>query len=675
MTHPLLDRYTLPDFSALTPETIAQALDEGLARYAAVVEQLVAARPTEFASLWLPLETAETELDALWSAVSHLNGMTSDEALRAAYSEGQAKLVDAFTAVRQNADLYALLQALSETPAYAQLPQSDRAAVAHLVRDFKLSGVALEPRQCARFAALTTEQSKLENDFSNAVVDATDAWSEQVLEVEALKGVPEASLGMFAAAAKDKGLEGWLVTLQQPSIMAILTFCENRGLRARVYEAAGTRASEQGPHAGRFDNSTRIAQILEIRREAAALLGFDTPVAWSLATKMANDADEVLGFLRNIVARAKPAAERDLAALKAFAAETLGLADLQPWDVGFAANQLRKAKYAVDEEKVRAFFPVEQVLEGWKALLVDLYGIALVERTDVSLWAPEAGYYELIDSSGQTLGGLYVDLHARPGKRGGAWMAPARPRLVEGGVVHKPVAYLTCNFAPKGGDEPCLLSHGDIVTLLHETGHCLHHLLSTVERPSIAGVNGFEWDAVELPSQLMEDFAWDYGLLAGMSRHVSTGEALPRDLFDKLLAARHFQAAMGLLRQIEFSLFDILLHQGLLGDDPMAVLGAVRQEVAVIQPPAWHRFPHAFSHVFAGGYDAGYYSYLWAEVLSADGFQRFVEGGLVSREVGDLFRKEVLARGASRPAAESFRAFRGRDPDPTALFVRHGLAA
>lgn len=674
MLNPLLDPTTLPPFRALQPDAISAALDEGLARYEAVVGALVEKKAATFETLWLPLERIETELEALWSAVSHLKAVTNDPALREAHAAGAPRLIEASTRVRQNVELYGLLKALSQT-GLAGRSEGDRAALAHLLREFELSGVALAPAERERFAALMAEQSTLATAFANAVVDATDAWSEHVTAVSDLAGVPETSLGMFAAAARAQGLDGWLVTLQQPSVQAILMFAQNRGLRERVYRAFGTRASDQGPHAGQFDNSARIQRLMEIRKEAADLLGFASPATLSLATKMADDPAQVLAFLRDLGARAKPAADQELETVKAYAAEALGLADFQPWDLAYASEQLRASRYDVDAAEVRAYFPVEQVLKGWKALLKDLYGVTLVARDDVDLWSKDAVYYDLVDETGTVLAGLITDLHARPGKQGGAWMAPARPRLNDGSRQSKPVAYMVCNFDAKRDDGPSLLSHYDIVTLLHETGHCLHHLFTLVERPSIAGVNGFEWDAVELPSQLMEDFAWVFDILQSMSSHVETGATLPRALFDKLLAARQFQSSLGLVRQLEFALFDMLLHEGRGEDDVMSVLALARSEVAAVIPPDWHRFPHAFTHVFANSYWAGYYSYLWAEVLAADGFQTFADMNHIDRPTADRFRAEVLARGASRPAAESFRAFQGRDPDPTALLARRGLAA
>ncbi len=671
--NPLSDTRGLPRFAEITAAHVAPALDEALARHAATVEALVRDKPASFAEAWLPFERAEADLGAIWAAVSHLHAVADSPELRTAYQQGEERLVTNSIMVAQNRDLFDLFETLSKTPEFAALPQADRVAVEHALRDFRLSGVALEQAARDRFKAVSVEMASLSNEFGSAVLDATDAWDELVTDEAELAGVSDTDKAMFAAAAAAKDLTGWRVTLQQPSVNAILTFAENRDLRARVYRAFGTRASDQGPNAGAFDNSERIARLLELRREAAQLLGFADPVAWSLATKMASDGGAVLSFLRDLAGRARPAAQRDLDELRAFAAEQLGIDDLQPWDVGFASNRLRQALYAVDEAEVRGYFPVEKVMQGWQMLLERLFGIRLAQRNDASLYHADARFYDVVDETGQAIAGLYLDLFARPGKRGGAWMGEARPRRNDADHVQLPVAYMVCNFSPAGVDAPSLLSHNDVGTLLHETGHCLHLLLTEVNRPSIAGVSGFEWDAVELPSQLMEDFAWDRQVLTAMSGHYRTGEPLPEDLFDRLVKARHFQAGLFLIRQIEFALFDMLLHLGTMGADPIEVIEAVRDEVAVIRPPEWHRFPHAFSHIFAGGYASGYYSYLWAELLAADGFMAFAEAGLLDRATGDRFRAEVLSRGATRPAAESFRAFRGRDPDPQAMLVRHGL--
>ncbi|KQM27347.1 MULTISPECIES: M3 family metallopeptidase [unclassified Sphingomonas] len=675
MTHPLADATTLPPFPAITPEAIGPAVTALLAEQEATVAHLIATAPASFAEAWLPMERGSVAIDALWSAVTQLQAVADTPALRAAHAAAQSQLVAAGMRIQQNRDLHDLHVKLAASPDFATLPLADRVAVEHAIRDATLSGVALPPEARARFAEISMEISALGNGFASAVLDATDAWSEQVTDEALLAGVSPRDKAMFAAAARTRGLDGWLVTLQQPSVGAILTFAENRALRERVYHAFNTRASDQGPHAGQFDNSERIARIVALRREGAALLGFADPVEWSLSSKMAPNAGEVLAFLRDLAARARPFAEREMAVLRDFAAMELEIDDLQPWDVGFASDRLRSQRHAIDEAEVRAYFPVDRVIAGWHGLVERLYGIRFVARDDVALPHSDGCYYDAVDAEGTVFAGLYVDLHARPGKRGGAWMAGARSRLNDGNVRQVPVAYLTCNFAPNGSDTPALLSHREVVTLLHETGHCLHLLCTEVDRPSIAGTSGVEWDAIELPSQLMEDFAWDRDMLTGMSGHYQTGEPLPNALFNRMLGARHFQAGMFLVRQIEFALFDLLLHLGTLGDDPIAVMEAVRAEVAVVHPPAWHRFPHAFLHIFASGYASGYYSYLWAEVLAADGFQHFVEGGRIDRSVAAKFRKEVLARGASRPAADSFRAFRGRDADPAAMLVRHGLTA
>lgn len=669
--NPLLDTTALPRFDAIAADQVAPAIDDLIARHDAVVADLVAARPTDFASAWLPLERIDAEMDAVWSSVTHLRSVADSPELRAAHAAGQARLVEHGMRVGQNADLYAIYRDLAASPDFATLPPADRAAVERTLRGFTLSGVGLQGQARDRFREVGAQLSATGNDFSSAVLDATQAWSEHVTDEAVLHGLSDADKAMMAAAAADKGMDGWLVTLQQPSVVAVMTFADNRGLRQRVYTAYGTRASAQGPDAGRFDNSQRISDLLRLRTESAALLGFSDPVDRSLFTKMAGSGDEVLAFLRDLAARARPFAEAEIAAVREHAAE-IGIQDFQPWDTAYVSNRLKAALHSIDEQEVRTYFPVWRVLDGWETLLEDLFGIRLAVRQDVPTWHEDAVYYDVADQDGAVFAGLYLDLHARTGKRGGAWMAQARPRM-GGDTPSLPVAYLTCNFAPDNGDIPALLSHDDITTLLHETGHCLHHLFGEVDRPIIGGINGYEWDAVELPSQLMEDFAWDRRVLTAMSGHYRTGEPLPEALFDRMVGARDFQSGLGLLRQVEFAMFDIILHSGAMGHDPMIVLNAVRDEIAVVRPPEWHRFPHAFGHIFSGGYAAGYYSYLWAELLAADAFGKFVEAGLVDRATGNCFRREVLSKGSSRPAIDSFRAFMDRDPDPEALLRRHGL--
>jgi oligopeptidase A len=660
----------LPDFAAITPSSIAPTLDALLEQRAATAEQAKTADP-RFADTWLPVERADVALDNFWSSVWHLHAVADTPELREAHAKGEAVLTERGIAAQQDRAMFDALRALQVTPGFAELDDADRVAVERSIRDRTLAGVALDEEARERFKAVATELSALQTEFASAVLDATDAWTLHVTDEARLAGLSEADRAMMAAAAKARGLEGWVVTLQQPSVVAVLTFAEDRSLRAEVYRAYGTRASDQGPDAGTFDNGPRIRRILSLRQEAAQLLGFPDPVARSLSTKMAPDVGEVLAFLRDLAKRARPHAEAEIAELRAFAAEHLAIDDLQPWDVGFVGDRLKRHAHAIDQSVIKGYFPVDRVLAGWRDLLGQLFGITLTARPDVATYHPDAHYYDVSDERG-VFAGLYLDLHARPGKKGGAWMAPARPYLNDPDAPSIPVAYMVCNFAPTGGATP-LLSHDDVTTLLHETGHCLHHLFTRVPRPDIAGTTGFEWDAVELPSQLMEDFAWDPAILSAMSGHVDTGEPLPRDLFERMLAARRFQSGMFLVRQIEFAMFDLLLHLGTQGDDPMAVIEAVRDEVAVVRPPAWHRFPHAFAHIFAGGYAAGYYSYLWAELLAADGFAAFAEAGTVDRATGDRLRETILSQGAVRPAIELFRAFRGRDPEPAAMLARHGL--
>jgi len=461
-------------------------------------------------------------------------------------------------------------------------------------------------------------------------------------------------------------------------VQAVLTYADDRGLRERLYAAYQTRASDQGPHAGRFDNSARIEQIMALRHEAAQLLGFANSAEESLATKMAGTPQRVLAFLHDLAARARPVAERELAELRTFARDELAIADLQPWDVAYAAEKLRERKYALSEEELKPYFPLPAVIDGLFAITRRVFGVHFVLRGGVDVWHDDVRFYDVLDEGGKIIAGAYVDLYARSGKRGGAWMDVCRSRFRDGATTHLPIAYLTCNFAPPAAAQPSLLTHDDVTTLFHEFGHGLHHLLTEIDYPGVAGISGVEWDAVELPSQFMENFAWQREALALFARHWQTGAALPDDLFARMLAARHFHAGLFLVRQLEFGLFDFRLH---LEYDPargarvMSLLEQVRRDVAVLLPPSWQRMPHSFGHVFAGGYAAGYYSYLWAELLSADAFGRFEEAGVFDRASGEAFRRSILAIGGSRPALESFVEFRGREPAPDALLRSYGLAA
>ena len=678
-TNPLLADNALPPFSEIRPEHVEPAVDTLLAEYKSEIERLAAGTsPRTFENTMLPQERLEMRLERAWSPVSHLHSVKDSEALRKAYAAALEKITEHATELGQNRELYAAVKGVAEGGGFAALARPARTLVEHALRDFRMSGVALEEPERSRFKDIANALSKVSNEFENALLDATEAWSEQVDDVALLEGLAEADLAMLAQYAEEAGKTGWLVTLKQPSVNAVLTYADERALRERVYCAYQTRASDQGPNAGRFDNSARIDEIMALRHEAARLLGFANAAEDSLATKMAGTPERVLAFIRDLAARAKPVAQRELAELREFAANELAIADLQPWDVAYAAEKLREKKYTLSEEELKPYFPLPAVIDGLFTIVTRVFGVSMVPRADVDVWHPDVRYYDVADANGKVIAGCFVDLYSRSGKRGGAWMGTCHSRFVDTTGTTIPVAYLVCNFAPPTKDMPSLLTHDDVITLFHETGHGLHHMLTEVDLPSVGGIDGVEWDAVELPSQFMENFAWQREALALFAKHWQTGAPLPDDLFERMLAARHFHAGLFLVRQLEFGLFDFRLH---LEFDPargaraMELLREVRDEVAVIVPPHWQRMPHAFGHIFAGGYAAGYYSYLWAELLSADAFSRFEETGVFDRGAGEAFRRSVLAVGGSRPALESFVEFRGREPEPTALLRSYGLAA
>ncbi len=678
-TNPLLADSGLPAFAEIRTEQIQPAIDVVLADYRREIEQLIAdPAPRTFANTMLPQETLEMRLERAWSPVSHLHSVADSEALREAYAEALEKITEQATELGQNRELYAAVKAVAAGPDFAALPRAARALVEHALRDFRLSGVALEEPARSRFKDIANTLSKLSNEFENAVLDATEAWSERVDDENGLAGIPPAERALLRQYAQEAGHDGWRVNLKQPSVQAVLTYADDRALRQRLYTAYHTRASDQGPQAGQYDNSARIEEILALRHEAAQLIGFNNAAEDSLATKMAGTPERVLAFLRDLTARAKPVAERELTELRDFARSELDIADLQPWDVGYAAEKLRLKKYDLSDEELKPYFPLAAVIEGLFGIVTRVFGVRLVAREGIEVWHPDVRFYDVLDADDRIIAGAFVDLYSRTGKRGGAWMGTCRSRFVEGARTHPPIAYLICNFAPPTKDIPSLLTHDDVITLFHEFGHGLHHMLTEVDLPSVAGIDGVEWDAVELPSQFMENFAWQRDALALFARHWQTAAPLPEELFQRMLAARHFHAGLFLVRQLEFALFDFRLHlefDPMLGARVMELLREVRTEVAVVIPPDWQRMPHAFGHIFAGGYAAGYYSYLWAELLSADAFARFEDAGVFDRAAGDAFRRSVLAVGGSRPALESFVEFRGREPEPDALLRSYGLAA
>lgn len=674
--NPLLADDDLPRFSEIQPRHIAPAIDALLHAFRAEVDRLTA-DPTArtFETLMAPLERLEDRLNRAWAPVSHLHGVKDSPELREVHGETVEKLTDHATELGQNRDLYTAVAALRASKEFDALDRPRRTLVEDSLRDFRLSGVALEEPQRSRFKTIQNELSRLETEFSEAVLDATEAWTRPLTQAE-LAGLPESALSMLAQSAKEKERGGHLATLKGPVVQAVLTYADDRALRAELYRAYNTRASEQGQ--AEFDNTARIEKILALRHEGACLIGFDSAAHESLADKMAGTPERVLAFLHDIASRARPVALRELDELRAFADKELGLADLQPWDVAYASEKLRQRLFDFSEEEIKPFFPLDAAMDGLFTVAQRAFGVTLRSRAGVDTWHEDVRYFDVLDASGEVRAGVYFDLYARSGKRGGAWMDVCRTRFDDGDSRQQSVAFLTCNFAMRGAEQPSLLTHDDVLTLFHEFGHGLHHLLTEIGWPSIGGISGVEWDAVELPSQFMENYGWQREALDLFARHWKTSEPLPQALFARMQAARHFHAGLFLVRQLEFALFDFRVHlefDAARGARTLEILDEVRKEVAVIVPPTWHRFPHSFTHVFAGGYAAGYYSYLWAEVLSADAFAAFEETGLFDEETGRRYRREILAVGGSRPALESFVAFRGREPSIDALLKSYGLAA
>lgn len=662
-----------PRFDQIKIEDIKPALQTAIAEAREQIAAIKAQTHTDWANTVEKLTDITERVGRIWSVVSHLNSVVDTPELRAVYNELMPEITIFFTEIGQDIELYDRFKIIKNSAEFDTLSQAQQTKLNHDLRDFVLSGAELPPEQQAELAQLQTEGAQLGAKFAQNIQDATDAFGIYFDDAAPLAGIPEDSLAMFAAAAQSEGKTGYKIGLQIPHYLAVIQYADNRELREQIYRAYVTRASELSDE-GKFDNTANVEQTLANALKTAKLLSFKNYAELSLATKMADTPEQVLNFLHDLARRAKPFAEKDFAEIKAFARENLNIEDPQSWDLSYAAEKLRQAKYAFSETEVKKYFPISKVLAGLFAQIKKLYGIELAEK-NVPVWHKDVRYFELKQDS-QTIGGVYMDLYAREGKRGGAWMDgyKSRRRFADG-TLQLPTAYLVCNFTPPVGDKEARLSHDEIITLFHETGHGLHHLLTQVDEVGVSGINGVEWDAVELPSQFMENFVWEYDVLAQMSSHEETGAVLPKELFDKMHAAKNFQRGMFLVRQMEFALFDMeIYHQedeGRLKEWPQ-ILDKVRQEVAVTQPPAYNRFALSFSHIFAGGYAAGYYSYAWAEVLSADAYAAFEESDDVA-ETGRRFWKEILAVGGSRSAAESFKAFRGREPSLDALLRHSGF--
>ncbi|MGB8714324.1 MAG: oligopeptidase A [Onishia taeanensis] len=683
--HPLLDSHVLPPFAEIEPDQVVPAIEELLADNRAAIETLVAdaeqQTPT-WESLAAPLEALNDRLSQAWSPISHLNGTMNSPALREAYQACLGMLSEYSTWLGQHSGLFRAFQALRQSSAFNRLDESQQRSIDNTLRDFRLAGVDLPEAQKHRYGEIQARLSELANTFSNQLLDATQAWhkdiaDQDVTEANALAGLPQSALDTLKANAEAKGIEGYRITLDFPSFFPVMTYAEDRALREEVYTAFVTRASDAGPNAGEFDNAPVMKETLALRRELAELLGFATYADYSLATKMADGPGQVIGFLEDLATRAVPQAREEYAELEAFARESLAMTELAPWDVGYASEQLREARYAISDEQLRPYFPAPQVVEGLFKVVERLYGVRFEEDEEAPRYHPDVRYFRILEDDAP-IAGFYLDLYAREGKRGGAWMDECRVRRQTEHGVQLPVAYLTCNFTRPVGDKPALLTHDEVTTLFHEFGHGLHHMLTRQTVADISGINGVAWDAVELPSQFMENFCWEREGLDLIAGHVDTGEPLPEALFDKLIAAKNFQSAMGMVRQIEFSLFDFRLHHELASPsagDIQALLDEVRDAIAVVPRASFNRFQNSFGHIFAGGYAAGYYSYKWAEVLSADAWSAFEEAGIFDPATGRRFRTEILERGGSRDAAVLFEAFRGREPSIEPLLRHSGIRA
>jgi len=676
--NPLLNITGLPPFSRIQPQHVEPAVDALLADNRQAVRDLLAANTTyTWDNLVAPLEQLDERLDRSWSPVSHMNAVVNSEALREAYNACLPKLSDYATEMGQNTALYAAFRQIADGAEYARLGAAQRKVIDNALRDFQLDGVALDDRDKTRFKAIMQELSTLTARFQDNLLDATNAWSTLLPDAALLDGLPESARAMLQQNAAQRQLDGWLLTLDFPVYHAVSTFADNRALREAIYTAYVTRASDEGPHAGQWDNSPLMEAILALRHEAAQLLGFDNYAERSLATKMAESPEHVLAFLRDLAERSLTMARRELDDIRALAAAD-GVASLEAWDTAYYGEKLRQQRYDFSQEELKPYFPEARALNGMFQVVERLYGLGITERRGIDTWHPDVRFFDIHDHDGRLRGQFYLDLYARPHKRGGAWMADCIGRSQGPAGAQIPVAFLTCNLSPPVGEDPALFTHDEVVTLFHEFGHGLHHMLTLVDYPSISGISGVAWDAVELPSQFMENWCWEREALDLIAAHYKTGEALPQPLLEKMQAARNHLAGMQMVRQLEFALFDFRLHMEYSPDTGARIyelLDEVRREVAVIQPPSFNRFPHSFSHIFAGGYAAGYYSYKWAEVLSADAFASFEERGIFDRETGQRFMQAILEQGGSREPMELFIEFRGREPTIDALLRHNGIAA
>ncbi len=679
MNNPLLANSTLPMFSQIKPEHIVPAIDQLLNEARSSVSQhLQATQHYTWLNLIEPLEDVDDKLNKAWSPVSHMNSVINSDELRDAYNACLPKLSAYSTEMGQNEGLFKAYRFIAESAEFATLDTAQQKIIRNALRDFLLSGIDLDQQKQQRYKEISLELSALASNYEENLLDATNAWSKLIRDEQDLAGLPESALAQAKQTADSNNETGWMITLQFPSYISVMTYADNRELRREHYEAFATRASDLGPHAGQWDNSAYMEKILALRHEKARLLGFNNYAELSLVTKMAEKPDDVTHFLEDLADRSWRHARKDLAELREFAKQHYGINDLQSWDMAYFSEKMRQHFYQLSQEEVKTYFPITRVLPGLFAIVEKLYGLQITEISDFDSWHPDVRFFRIHDKTGSLRGQFYLDLYARAKKRGGAWMDDCVSRKRFDDTIQTPVAYLTCNFTPPTGDTPALLTHDEVTTLFHEFGHGLQHMLTQIDYLGVSGINGVEWDAVELPSQFMENWCWEREALALMSGHYQTDEKLPDALFDKMIAAKNFQAGMIMVRQLEFSLFDFRIHRDYdpeKGGRIYEILEQVREQVAVVEPPKFNRFAHSFSHIFAGGYAAGYYSYKWAEVLSSDAFSLFEEKGIFDQETGNAFLTNILEQGGSQNAMELFIKFRGRKPTIDALLRHNGIAA
>ena len=668
----------LPLFSQIMPEQIVPAVQQAIASNKALIEEKLA-NLTHFTwdNFINVLDEAEDHLSKLWSPISHMNAVVSTDELREAHDACLSLFSEYGTFIGQHKGLYNAYLSIANSAEFDQLKVEQQKVITDALRDFKLAGIALAEDKKQRYGEIKQQLAQLQSQFSNNVMDATSAWSKLITDREQLAGLPESALAAAKQAAQQKDQEGYLLTLEFPSYLPVITYAKNRELRKEVYQAFSTRASDQGPNAGEFDNTEIIEQLLALRHELAQLLDFADYGEYSLATKMAESPEQVLTFLTELAEKSYPQAIAERDQVLAFAKQLDNIDQLQAWDLSYYSELLKQQRYAISDEELRPYFPEGKVVAGLFSVVNRLFSLTIKEVFDFDSWHPDVRFFEIYNEHNTHIGSFYLDLYAREGKRGGAWMndCRVRRRLVNG-ELQLPVAYLTCNFSKPVGDQPALFTHNEVITLFHEFGHGLHHMLTKIESAGVSGINGVPWDAVELPSQFLENWCWEPQALALISGHVDSGETLPTELLDKMLAAKNYNSALMMVRQLEFSLFDFTLHHQYnpqLGAQVQQVLDKIREQVAVIVPPKFNRFQHSFSHIFAGGYAAGYYSYKWAEVLSADAFSRFEELGVFNKETGQAFLQAILEKGGSEEPMTLFKNFMGREPNIDALLRHCGI--